>query len=245
VDREVPQPAALSVLLAEDNVVNQRVASALLGKIGHRVTVCGNGREAVQAVARGGFDLVLMDIQMPEMDGLAAAAAIRALPDPAKSQIPIYAISANVRDEEVANYRAHGITDILTKPLRPDRLRSLLENCAPTPAAAAQLLDEAQIAALKDALPPAKLAELFGIAEASLKDSAAALQEGWRTGDMAKVKAAAHRLAGVARNFGCLALGELAARIENEAARGEDSSGAAARTVELLAASLAALSRGN
>jgi CheY-like chemotaxis protein len=234
--------ASLSVLLAEDNLVNQRVASALLGKIGHRVTVCSNGREAVQAVQNGNFDLVLMDIQMPEMDGLAATAAIRALPDPVKAKIPIFAISANVRDAETADYRAHGVTGILTKPLRPDRLKNILENCAAAPEPE-KLLDDVQIGALKDALAPAKLVELFAMAEESLQQSFTALREGWRDKDLAKVKSASHRLAGVARNFGCLALGEQAARIENAAVRGADSAGEDAALFALLNASIAALSK--
>jgi CheY-like chemotaxis protein len=240
VDQEVGKPAMLSVLLAEDNLVNQKVASALLGKIGHRVTVANNGQEALDAVKAGQFDVVLMDIQMPVMDGLAATAAIRALPDPAKSQIPIFAISANVRDDEIADYRAQGITEILTKPLRPDRLKALLDHSkAPEPVE--MLLDQAQLNALKEALPPAKLAELFDLARKSLQDSHAALQEGWNAKDLVKIKAAAHRLAGVARNFGCLALGERAARIENLAVRGDDGGSDAAGLEDLLAATLAAL----
>ena len=239
-DQEVGKPATLSVLLAEDNLVNQKVASALLGKIGHRVTVANNGQEALDAVKQGQFDLVLMDIQMPVMDGLAATAAIRALPDPAKAKVPIFAISANVRDDEIANYRAHGITEILSKPLRPDRLKALLEH-RDAKEVSEKLLDEMQINALKDALPPAKLAELFAIARTSLLESQAALHEAWSAKDLAKIKAAAHRMAGVARNFGCLALGQRAARIEDLAVRGDDGSSDAAALDDLLAATLAAL----
>ena len=72
-----PAPRRLHVLLAEDNAVNQRLAVRLLEKRGHTVTVANNGREALAALERDGFDLVLMDVQMPEMDGFEATAAIR------------------------------------------------------------------------------------------------------------------------------------------------------------------------
>lgn len=234
---------SLSVLLAEDNVVNQRVATALLRRIGHQVTVCDNGQQVVDAVIKGQFDLILMDIQMPVMDGLEATIAIRALPDRAKSLIPIYAISANVRDEDIDRFQHLGITDVLNKPLRPDRLKLLLDRTPPHPQSAGKpgLLDNNQIDALREALSPVKLTELFALARQSLQDSFAALERGWQEADNAKIIAASHRLTGVARNFGCLALGETAARIENEAKSGGDGRGESFLLTRLLAESLAAL----
>jgi CheY-like chemotaxis protein/HPt (histidine-containing phosphotransfer) domain-containing protein len=244
----------LSVLLAEDNVVNQRVVAALLTTIGHRVTVCNNGREAVQAVEGGSYDVILMDIQMPVLDGLAAAAEIRALPDRAKAQIPILAISANVREDDVARYRQGGIDHVLSKPLRPDRLKAMLAKIlgdgpapppmeAPAPAATPpeELMDGPQVAALREALPPEKLSELYGLAKESLLTGADLLRDGWQKGDVVEVKTAAHRLAGVARNFGCLALGKCAGRIEDAAKAGSIGQDQQAAFEALLAASLTAL----
>jgi len=247
----------LSVLLAEDNVVNQRVAAALLSTIGHRVTICNNGREALQALEDGQFDIILMDIQMPVLDGLGAAAAIRALPDPAKAAIPILAISANVREEDIARYRQGGIDHVLPKPLRPDALKAMLAKvvgdlaAAPppveTPAAPAaapepeELLDEPQVAALREALAPEKLSELYGLAKQSLLTGAELLRDGWQKADPAEIKTAAHRLAGVARNFGCLALGKCAARIEDAAKAGATGEDQRPAFEALLTASLSAL----
>lgn len=237
------QPISLAVLLAEDNIVNQRVATALLEKIGHRVTVCNNGREVVRAVTTADYDLVLMDIQMPVLSGLEATAEIRALADPVKARIPIFAISANVRDQDIDHYRSLGIDEILSKPLRPDQLNSLLERRSAEMVAKLpeQLLDEIQIGALRDAVAPQKLAELYAMARESLSSSNHALQLGWQNDDRAQIKAAAHRMAGVARNFGCLALGLCAARIENEVQQGGDGRSQQPAVARLLAASFAAL----
>jgi len=243
----------LSVLLAEDNVVNQRVAAALLSTIGHRVTVCNNGREALQALESGQFDVILMDIQMPVLDGLAAAAAIRALPDPVKAATPILGISANMREEDVARYREGGIDHVMSKPLRPDALKTMLAKVvghapAPSPAPAAEpgaqgedLLDEPQVAALREALAPEKLSELYGLAKQSLLAGADLLRDGWLKQDPAEIKTAAHRLAGVARNFGCLALGTCAGRIEDAAKTGATGEEQRPAFEALLTASLSAL----
>jgi CheY-like chemotaxis protein/HPt (histidine-containing phosphotransfer) domain-containing protein len=244
----------LSVLLAEDNVVNQRVAAALLGTIGHRVTVCNNGREAVEAVENGHFDVILMDIQMPVLDGLAATAEIRALPDRAKATIPILAISANVREDDIARYRQGGIDHVLSKPLRPDSLKAMLakilgdapaqppaEVQSPATLPPEDLMDGTQVAALRDALPPEKLAELYGLAKESLLTGADLLRDGWQKEDSADIKAAAHRVAGVARNFGCLALGKCAARIEDAAKAGGTGQDQQPAFEALLTASLTAL----
>ncbi len=85
----------LRILLAEDNLINQKVALAMLTSGGHSVDIAQNGREAVDAVAGGNYDVVLMDIHMPEMDGVAATKAIRALDDAKRASIPIIALTAN------------------------------------------------------------------------------------------------------------------------------------------------------
>jgi len=116
----------LSILLAEDNPVNQIVAVKLLGRYGHRVTVAPDGLKAVEEVELGTFDLVLMDMHMPELDGLKAAARIRALPGP-KSQIPIIALTANAFDEDRARCLAAGMDDYLSKPIDGSKLVAVLQ----------------------------------------------------------------------------------------------------------------------
>ena len=106
----------MHVLLAEDNPPNQYLLNAYLRAAGHAVEMVANGVEAVAAASRGGFDVVLMDVQMPELDGLAATRRIRELAGPA-AQVPIVALTANAmaRDRD-ACFEA-GMTDYLPKPI--------------------------------------------------------------------------------------------------------------------------------
>ncbi|HUK22537.1 MAG TPA: response regulator [Gemmatimonadales bacterium] len=119
---------AVRILLAEDNVVNQQVAVAMLIKRGHQVDVVSNGREAVQAVERHDYDVVLMDLQMPEMDGFAATAAIRALPSGA--MLPIIALTAHALSGERERCLARGMTDYVAKPFRAPELFGAIERRA-------------------------------------------------------------------------------------------------------------------
>jgi signal transduction histidine kinase/DNA-binding response OmpR family regulator len=121
-DETAPAAAAPArILLAEDVPVNQELAQVLLEAAGHEVDVVANGKEAVAAVQNKTYDLVLMDIQMPEMDGITATKWIRALSHPA-SKILIVAMTANVLPEQVRSFRAAGMDDHIGKPLRRDDL---------------------------------------------------------------------------------------------------------------------------
>ena len=115
------------VLVAEDHPVNAEIVCALLGECGCRVTVAANGREAVAAYQAGAFDLVLMDIQMPEMDGVEATQQIRQIErDAGQARVPIVALTANaLQDDRTAALNA-GMDDYLTKPLTGERLRGAL-----------------------------------------------------------------------------------------------------------------------
>jgi CheY-like chemotaxis protein len=117
----------LSILLAEDNPVNQKVATRLLEKRGHRVTTVGNGRRAVDAVENEHFDLVLMDVQMPEMDGWAATEEIRRREAGTGGHIPILALTAHaLKDHEDHCYRV-GMDGFVTKPFQPEQLYEAVE----------------------------------------------------------------------------------------------------------------------
>jgi len=107
----------LRILLAEDNKINQKFASALLTKAGHVVEVAANGHLAVDAARRAGFDVILMDIQMPELDGIQAARQIRALPGPERD-VPIIAMTANAMAGAREEYLAAGMNDYISKPIQ-------------------------------------------------------------------------------------------------------------------------------
>ena len=113
------------ILLVEDNAVNEKVATRFLQKLGYLVDVARNGREAVDAWARGYYDLILMDCQMPVLDGYEATREIRAR-EPAPQRIPIVALTANAMKDDDAKCRAAGMDDHLSKPLDRERLARCL-----------------------------------------------------------------------------------------------------------------------
>jgi signal transduction histidine kinase/CheY-like chemotaxis protein/HPt (histidine-containing phosphotransfer) domain-containing protein len=127
---ELPE-RRLHVLLAEDNAVNQRLAASLLERRGHKVTIAANGREALHAVTAGPFDVVLMDVQMPEMGGFEATAAIRALEaERGAARMPIIAMTAHAMKGDRERCLAAGMDEYLTKPLDPRHLCALVEQMA-------------------------------------------------------------------------------------------------------------------
>jgi PAS domain S-box-containing protein len=117
----------LRVLLAEDNAVNQRLAVRLLEKRGHKVVVAGNGREALEALEKESFDLVLMDVQMPEMDGLAATVAIREKENGTNTHVPVVALTAHAMKGDRERCLTAGMDGYLSKPIRPPELDAILE----------------------------------------------------------------------------------------------------------------------
>ena len=117
----------MSVLVAEDNRLNQKVVSSFLQKAGHAVVVVADGRAAITAWQDGDFDLVLMDMQMPEMDGLEATRHIRQLEaEGDRSPIPIIALTANAMKDDRDACLAAGMDDHLAKPIRAQDLYTTL-----------------------------------------------------------------------------------------------------------------------
>ncbi|GIV77840.1 MAG: hypothetical protein KatS3mg050_2234 [Litorilinea sp.] len=127
-DREMGKRYPLRILLAEDNLVNQKVALLMLNRLGYRADVAGNGYEVLAALRRQPYDLILMDVQMPEMDGEETTRRIRA-DFPAERQPYIIALTAHAFQESRAQYLAAGMDDYLSKPLEMEQLIAALETC--------------------------------------------------------------------------------------------------------------------
>jgi PAS domain S-box-containing protein len=132
--RPVTRPSArkarqsLRILLAEDNVVNQRLASRLLEKRGHTVVVTSNGREAVEALERQSFDLVMMDVQMPQVDGFEATALIRERENGTGTHLPIIAMTAHAMTGDRERCLAAGMDSYVSKPIQSKELFEVIEN---------------------------------------------------------------------------------------------------------------------
>jgi len=123
-------PRQLSILLAEDNPVNQKVAAAMLKKRGHSVVVASNGREALEALDKERVDLVLMDVQMPEMDGFEATELIRDREEGNGGHIPIVAMTAHAMKGDREKCLAAGMDDYVAKPIKGEHLFTVVEKLA-------------------------------------------------------------------------------------------------------------------
>ena len=116
----------LRVLLAEDNTVNQKVAQLILARLGHHVDTVSNGLEAVEALNRAPYDIILMDMHMPEMDGLEATRRIRAQAPPDRRSVPIIAMTASAMAEDRTACLDAGMDAFLSKPVRRPELADTL-----------------------------------------------------------------------------------------------------------------------
>jgi len=123
--------SGFKILLAEDNLVNQKVAKRVLTHLGYEVDIVSNGKEAIKAIADKSYDLILMDIQMPEMDGLETTKYIRK--QESELQLPpiaIVAMTANVTDDDQNICRDAGMNDYISKPIQIEKLKGILQRYA-------------------------------------------------------------------------------------------------------------------
>jgi CheY-like chemotaxis protein len=220
VEQNEPETAVrpLHILVADDNPINQRLMTALLTGAGHSVTIADNGRKAVEAVLREQFDIVLMDIQMPVMDGVKATAHIRGL-QPPKRDVPIIALTADALQGSAERYRGAGMDNYLSKPLSAPVLFRMLGELTSKggqrrAADAMPVLDESVIDTLRGFMKPSQLEAL--LTESLTDMDARIVRLGLRLAASDSVAAAkeAHDLVSVAGNCGAMALSQAARDIE-------------------------------
>ena len=218
----------LHILLAEDNVVNQEVAATILRKRGHEVDVVGDGRAAVDAVAHKQYDAVLMDIQMPVMDGFAATKAIRATD--AGRDLRIIALTAHALSGEREKCLANGMSDYLTKPFKAHELFALVEgrveagaSITPLPAPAADA--PVDLEAFRSEMRAAGVEEAVdGILDTFVQSSSeriTALSDALTSGDAHAIKRAAHAFKSSAGTIGAKRLAALLQEFEALAEAGD------------------------
>mgnify|MGYP001806780205 CR=1 FL=1 len=209
----------LSILVAEDVAANQILARTLLEKMGHRVEIRSDGAAALAAVKAGRFDLVLMDIQMPIMDGLEASRAIRAMDGPA-GNVPIVAFTAFGQPEDRERALAAGANDCLAKPIRPRELAAVVERVMPSRAAEAvetdceEVLDRAALDELRESVGPEAFERLSARYRQDAGESLRELDVAAQNTDAARIRRTAHRLVGLFGQFGAVRAAEAAIATE-------------------------------
>jgi len=219
---------ALRVLLAEDNIVNQQLAVRLLEKRGIEAFVVGDGREAVEALQKQRFDLVLMDVQMPEMDGFEATAVIRAQEAETGAHLPIIAMTAHAMKGDRERCLAAGMDAYVAKPIRPEELFEAIDAVTRTsgsrneqPARQMEgVLDRAAALAQMDG-DDHLLAEMAGLLLQDCPKQLSAIRAAVAHDDSKLVERTAHKLKGSLGIFGAKEGFEAALRLETMAGGGD------------------------
>ena len=198
-------PIPLRILLAEDGKVNQQVAAGLLSRRGHHVTIANNGQEAVEAASSGEFDMVLMDLEMPIMDGIAATSAIRDQEKSTGRRLPIVAVTAHDNDVERQECLDCGMDDFVSKPFCPEELFALIEGTSfqsPTATAAdvSDVFDRQAALANVDGSEEI-LTDMIGLFGTEHVRQLEAIHQAYEAGDCEQLRRAAHALKGTASLF--------------------------------------------
>ncbi len=249
----------LKVLLAEDNAINRKLATALLEKRGHTVVVTENGREALDALERESVDLVLMDVQMPVMDGLEAMRAIRKKEQSNGTHLPIIALTAHAMKGDRERCLAAGADDYVTKPIRIAELLSVMNrvtagtggsSLAAAPIAAAADSNRLDMAAALERVEGDRdlLEELVRLFMDQCPINMKEIREAVAAGDANVLLRLAHTLKGAAMNLGALKVSEAAQSLEDQARTGDLGSAASlfenlAKEIELLLPELESVCR--
>jgi PAS domain S-box-containing protein len=227
----------LRVLLVEDELINQKVAIKMLKNQGHEVTLAGNGCCAVELFADGQFDIILMDIQMPEMDGIQATAAIRDLEcqEAERGHVPIVAMTACAMKGDRERMLASGMDEYISKPLELDLLLSLLAKVLPHKHAEFTEVNQELLMLSERQKEKNYLDQLMGVCQGDIETVRAVIscfldngtqylrniEQAVERKDLGKLRVSAHRLKGAAAYFGNEMVVECAAQLENMGRSGQ------------------------
>jgi PAS domain S-box-containing protein len=227
------------ILLAEDNPVNQQVAVKMLENLGYDVAVAANGREALDSLAHTTYAAVLMDVQMPEMDGYEATAEIRRREEGSPQRTPIIAMTANALEGDREKALRAGMDDYIAKPVKPAKLNAVLERWASAregePEAAGEFpegvgnghappenpMDPVVLDSLRELGGDDILAELAKLFLEDAEPRLAALGDAVKAGDARTVEQVAHVLKGSSGNMGARRMSGLAAELQDIGASGD------------------------
>src|SRR5439155_8026969 len=210
------------ILVAEDNEFNAQLLEQLLVRRGHRVRLATNGREALSLAEEGAFDLLLLDVHMPELDGFEVIQAIRERERSAGGHLPVIALTARSRQEDREQCLAAGMDDFLAKPIQAADLWMAIDRvvgASPPPERPEPgLLDPGVLLATcgGDAVILEKICQAF---RAHLPDHLTAIQDALREQDTVRLREAAHKLCGMVAAFSTVA-GGVASDLEDHAAQG-------------------------
>ena len=219
------------ILLVEDNHINQLLATTILQKAGYEVDVANDGKDAIVSVEANDYDLVLMDVQMPIMDGVKATEIIRAQAStPEKQNVPIIAMTANSMSGDREKYLAAGMNDYISKPINAARLIEMVrywtrgEKTSPSPVPAADApkpneeeVDFSELDRLSRKLSPAELRALVDGYIDDSRNQMKRLADLCAKGDHEGIARIAHEIAGTSANFGAIRLAELAQQLKRTA----------------------------
>ncbi len=233
-----PGPATGRILVAEDNAINSLLAVTLLRGAGYEVSVAVDGAEAIESVRKHAFDVVLMDVQMPNVDGVQATQAIRRL-DEAKRRLPIIAMTANAMAGDREFYLGSGMNDYIAKPLVPSKFLEVVARWVETGAGAAAvtaaaapvqeavedsdrpIIDHSLLDQLKRKVPEETFHELLNYYLDGALASMAKIDQLIEAKDLPGLAMEAHALKGMSGNFGAARLDALAGRLEKACKAGD------------------------
>ena len=235
-----PEPARyLKILLAEDNATNRHIATRMLTRMGHVIDAVEDGAQAVAAAAAVDYDIILMDMMMPEVDGLAATRQIRAS-EPPRCNVRIIGLTANAQASDRAACEAAGMNGFVTKPVTMERLNNILDLVArnsdtetePTSEWTAPILDADFLARLVDDIGRGSVVEVVRAFLEEAPVRMAAINAAAATGALQTICREAHALSGAARNLGLTSLGQAASALQMIGSQGRPDAAAVEMVAE-------------